>query len=133
MSLRYLLDSSIAIDLLRRPNRALYDRLQQHTGALATSTVVVTELRFGAEASMTIGENHHKVDALLQLISVLDFDAAAAEHAGEIRARLKTAGTPIGPYDAMIAGHARSRGLVVVTGNVREFERVDGLRVEQWG
>jgi tRNA(fMet)-specific endonuclease VapC len=63
---------------------------------------------------------------------VLHFDNAAASHSGQIRAELKSKGTPIGPYDVLIAGHARSLGLVLVTNNTREFERVDGLRIEDW-
>ena len=63
---------------------------------------------------------------------MLPFDASAAQHAGEIRARLSTAGTPIGGYDVLIAGHARSAGLTVVTNNTREFERVPGLEVVDW-
>ncbi len=63
---------------------------------------------------------------------VLDFDEAAAEHAGEIRADLERKGQVIGGYDLLIAGHARSRGLLVVTGNLREFHRVEGLRSGDW-
>lgn len=63
---------------------------------------------------------------------ILDFDIQAAAHTGQIRAELAQAGTPVGPYDQMIAGHARSRGLIIVTDNRRKFERVPGLRVEDW-
>ena len=65
-------------------------------------------------------------------LDVLDYNALAAEHTGQLRAELAKTGTPIGPYDQMIAGHARSRGLIVVTNNVREFQRVPGLRIEDW-
>ncbi len=65
-------------------------------------------------------------------IDVLDYDAAAATHSGQIRAELARQGRPVGPFDQMIAGHARSRGLIIVTNNTREFERVDGLRIEDW-
>ncbi|AKA22718.1 pirin [Pseudomonas chlororaphis] len=65
-------------------------------------------------------------------LEVLAYDHEAAIHSGQLRAELARAGTPIGPYDQLIAGHARSRGLVLVTNNVREFERVPGLRIEDW-
>lgn len=72
------------------------------------------------------------MDEFLALVDTIDFDSSAATHAGQIRAVLGSAGTPIGSYDALIAAHARSRGLVVVTNNLREFERVPGLLVEDW-
>ncbi len=65
-------------------------------------------------------------------LEVLDYDSQAAEHSGQLRAELARAGTPIGPFDQLIAGHARARGLVLVTNNVREFQRVPGLRNEDW-
>jgi tRNA(fMet)-specific endonuclease VapC len=65
-------------------------------------------------------------------LEVLAYDFDAAVHSGQLRAELARGGTPIGPYDQMIAGHARSLGLVLVTNNVREFERVPGLRIEDW-
>jgi tRNA(fMet)-specific endonuclease VapC len=66
------------------------------------------------------------------LIEVLPFDRAAAEDAGRVRGYLAGLGTPIGPFDSLIVGHARSRGLIVVTNNTREFSRVPGLQVEDW-
>ena len=72
------------------------------------------------------------IEAFLARLVLLDYDLHAAEHTGQLRAELQKAGTPIGPYDQMIAGHARSLGLIVVTNNEREFERVSGLRMENW-
>jgi tRNA(fMet)-specific endonuclease VapC len=72
------------------------------------------------------------VDRFAARLKVLPFDVLAAEHAAEIRAALERIGQKIGPHDPLIAGHARSRGLIVVTGNIREFSRVDGLRCENW-
>ena len=90
------------------------------------------ELLFGAHNSQAVRRNLEAVESLLGRIDVLDFDISAAEHSGQIRATLAQRGTPIGPYDTMIAGHARSRGLTLVTNNVSEFERVSGLRLENW-
>jgi tRNA(fMet)-specific endonuclease VapC len=72
------------------------------------------------------------VSEFLAFLDVLPFDAAAAEHAGDIRAVLADEGTPIGGYDVLIAGHARSQGMTVVTNNRREFDRIPGLLVEDW-
>lgn len=90
------------------------------------------ELLYGAHKSQAVRRNLDVIEALLRRIEVLDFDLGAAEHAGQLRAELAVAGTPIGPYDIMIAGHARSRGLCLVTNNEGEFARVCGLRLANW-
>lgn len=93
---------------------------------------MLTELLHGAAKSARPVDNRTAVERFAARLKVLPFDAEAAAHAGEIRAALEREGRQIGAYDALIAGHARSRGLVVVTGNLREFERVEGLRCEDW-
>ncbi|CAM3439493.1 tRNA(fMet)-specific endonuclease VapC [Halomonas lysinitropha] len=90
------------------------------------------ELIYGAEKSTHPERNLHSIEGFAARLEVLQYDADAAAHTGQLRAELAKAGAPIGPYDQMIAGHARSRGLVVVTNNIREFERVPGLRLEDW-
>lgn len=100
--------------------------------SLCISDVVLYELLFGAEKSARPVENRTDVERFAARLSVLPFDSAAAAHTANIRATLEQRGAPIGSYDVMIAGHARSRGLIVVTGNLREFDRVDGLRSEDW-
>ncbi|RQS21605.1 type II toxin-antitoxin system VapC family toxin [Burkholderia sp. Bp8992] len=85
---------------------------------------------YGAYKSQRAAANVARVEALQ--FEVVTFDVEDAQHAGEIRAYLTAAGTPIGPYDALIAGQARARQLVLVTHNVREFERVPRLQVEDW-
>lgn len=96
------------------------------------TSVVVAELRYGADHSARRRTNHARIDALLDEIECLDFDLRAAAAYGRVRARLEAAGTPIGPNDMLIAAHALSRGLSVVTDNVGEFGRVKGLKVENW-
>ena len=91
---------------------------------------MLTELLHGAAKSARPVENRREVERMAHRLSVLPFDADTASHAGEIRARLERQGQSIGGYDMLIAGHPRSRGLVLVTGNLREFNRVDGLRSE---
>lgn len=130
--LRYLLDTNIVIEVLRHKPEKLRMQFAAHQGRLAVSSVTVMELYFGAEKSAKREHNLRAVEEFLALIAVLDFDAAAASHAGEMRAMLGAHGEPIGSYDVLIAGHARALGLTVVTNNVREFGRVDGLRVEDW-
>jgi tRNA(fMet)-specific endonuclease VapC len=103
-----------------------------HVGEIAMSSVTLMELVYGAENSNNPSKNLSVMEGLTARLEVLDYDGPAAYHTGEIRAGFKKVGRPIGPYDQMIAGHARSQGLIVVTNNVREFERVPGIRVENW-
>ena len=90
------------------------------------------KLVFGAELSQQVERNLADIEALTARLEVLPFDDAAAYHFGQIRAELYRMGRPIGPYDMMIAGHARACGLKLVTNNVREFKRVQGLIIENW-
>lgn len=130
--LRYLIDTSTAIEALRGRRPELRERFTRHSAELATSTVVVAELLYGALLAAEPEARTRLVDGFADLLTVLDLDRAAASHAAEIRADLAEKGTPIGGYDVLIAGHARSRGLVVVTHNLGEFGRVDGLRAVDW-
>lgn len=130
--LKYLLDTNIAIYVIKnRPQRAR-ERFTRHQGQIAMSTVTLMELVYGAEKSSQPERNLRDIEGLAARLAVLPYDEAAATHTGQIRAELARAGTPIGPYDQMIAGHARAQGLIVVTNNLREFERVPGLRAENW-
>jgi tRNA(fMet)-specific endonuclease VapC len=96
------------------------------------SSVSLMELIYGAEKSADPERNLRDVEGLAARLEVLAFDPGAALHTGRIRAALARAGTPIGHYDQMIAGHARSLGLTLVSNNLREFERVPGLLTENW-
>lgn len=132
MTLRYLLDTNVLIALLRGASPQLRDRMSAHDGQLAVSSVTTSELFCGVSRSAHPDHNRRAVEGLLPFVDELPFDRAAAEHSGDIRADLARRGTPIGAYDVLIAGHARSRGLTVVTNNRREFERVAGLLIEDW-
>jgi tRNA(fMet)-specific endonuclease VapC len=94
------------------------------------SSIVAHELFFGAFRSQRVKENLAVVEALE--FEILDFDREDAKQAGMIRAALAAAGTPIGPYDVLIAGQALARGLTLLTHNMREFKRVEGLKLEDW-
>jgi tRNA(fMet)-specific endonuclease VapC len=130
--LRYLLDTNLCIRALRDRSPTLRERFNREADGLAISTIVLTELLHGAAKSARPQENRREVESFAARLEVLPFDAAAADHAADIRAALERQGRAIGGYDVLIAGHARSRGLIVVTGNRAEFDRVDGLRCEDW-
>ena len=128
----WLLDTNTLSDLLRNPRGALVHRLSNiEPVAVCTSIVVACELRFGArrKGSVTLTT---RVEQLLASLTVLPLDEPADQHYADIRAALERVGTPIGNNDLFIAAHARSRGITLVTHNMREFERVPGLCVEDW-
>lgn len=128
----YMLDSSFCIDLMRDKTQALRERFRDQWSDLCTSTVVVHELLFGAEKSARPNENRLKVEDFYTRLAMCEFDGDAASHAAHIRANLVGRGCQIGAYDVLIAGHARSLNLTVITGNMSEFSRVEGLRCEDW-
>jgi tRNA(fMet)-specific endonuclease VapC len=130
--LRYLLDTNLCIRVIRDRPAGLRPRFNAEASGLCISDVVLFELLYGAERSARPAENRQVVERFAARLGVLPYDSAAAAHTADIRANLERRGLMIGGYDLMIAGHARSQGLVVVTGNLREFERVEGLRSEDW-
>ncbi len=130
--LRYLLDTNLCIRVIRDRPARLRPRFNAEAGSLCISDVVLFELLYGAETSAKPADNRQLVERFAGRLSVLPYDSSAAPHTADIRANLARRNLMIGAYDLMIAGQARSRGLVVVTGNLREFERVEGLRSEDW-
>jgi tRNA(fMet)-specific endonuclease VapC len=128
-----VLDTNAVIGLDDRKSAALAQRfLARPRGAVAIPTVVVHELYYAAFRSQRIQHNLETLRLTLVNIPILDFNADDARVAAEIRAALASQGTSIGPYDVLIAGQAKARGLTVVTNNLREFGRVPGLKVEDW-
>ena len=126
-----MLDSNVVIALLNDAASPAAQRVRQHRPAdVCISSIVVHELFYGAFKSRRAERNVALVDSLQ--FEVLSFDKEDARLAGEIRAALALEGTPIGPYDVLIAGQAKARGMTLVTRNSREFERVSGLTVECW-
>ncbi|TCT06350.1 type II toxin-antitoxin system tRNA(fMet)-specific endonuclease VapC [Paralcaligenes ureilyticus] len=130
--LRYMLDTNICIFIIKNRPVQVRERFARHPAQLCISTITLMELIYGAEKSVNAAANLSVVEGFTARLDVLDFSFDAAAHAGQVRAELAKLGTPIGPYDSQIAGHARALGLVLVTNNTREFERVPGLRVEDW-
>ena len=130
--LRYMLDTNFCIRVLRDRPPGMRERFNAEAGSLCISTVVLTELLYGAAKSALPRHNRDQVEHFAARLEVLPFDQEAADHAADIRAPLEREGRMIGGDDVLIAGHARSRGVIVVTHNMREFTRVDGLRCEDW-
>ena len=130
--LKYMLDTNIAIYVIkRRPPEALAT-FNQHAGQLCISSISLAELLHGAEKSAKPDHNLRQVEDFISRLIVLDYGNKAAAHYGDIRAVLERKGTPIGVNDLHIAGHARSEGLTLVANNLKEFERVEALRLENW-
>lgn len=129
----HLLDTNAVITLLAGRSDTLMTRIEASApGSLAVSAIVAHELWFGAYRSRKVAFNLETLRLLFADLPVLDLDREDARAAGEIRAELVRLGTPIGPYDVLIAGQAKARGFTLVTNNTGEFARVPGLRVEDW-
>ncbi|MBL8140334.1 MAG: type II toxin-antitoxin system VapC family toxin [Acidobacteria bacterium] len=129
--MRYLLDANAVIALLNDTTSPIARRLRRYAPRdIGVPAVVMHELYYGAFKSQRVEANVARVDGLR--FPVVEFDQDDAKHAGEIRAQLASKGTPIGPYDVLIAGQARARKLTLVTHNTSEFARVQGLKVEDW-
>ena len=132
MTLR-LLDTNAVIALVTRRSKGLLQRVEAtEPGSLGVSSVVAHELYYGAYRSRKVAFNLETLRLLFADLAILDFDREDARVAGEIRADLKQRGTPIGPYDVLIAGQTKARGLTLVTNNTGEFSRVAGLQIEDW-
>jgi tRNA(fMet)-specific endonuclease VapC len=129
---RFLLDTNILSDLVRNPQGRVADHIAEvGETAICTSIIVAAELRFGA-AKRASAHLTRQVERILAVIDVLPFETPADAAYAQLRAQLETAGSPIGGNDTLIAAHALATGCTVVTDNEREFERVIGLRVENW-
>jgi tRNA(fMet)-specific endonuclease VapC len=130
--LKYMLDTNIVIYVIkRRPLKAL-QVFNQHAGQMCISSITLAELLHGVEKSTKPDHNLRQVEDFVSRLEVLEYGAKAASHYGVIRADLERQGTPMGVNDLHIAGHVRSEGLILVTNNLREFKRVEALRLENW-
>ncbi|MCL4069411.1 type II toxin-antitoxin system VapC family toxin [Pseudomonas sp. GX19020] len=129
----YLLDTNAVIALIGRRSDTLLARVEAcEPGSIAVSSIVAHELWYGAYRSQKVAFNLETLRLLFADLPILDFDREDARVAGEIRADLARQGTPIGPYDLLIAGQAKARGLTLVTNNSGEFERVPDLTLADW-
>jgi tRNA(fMet)-specific endonuclease VapC len=128
----YMLDTNICIYVIKNRPAALRERFDQLAEALCISTITLGELLYGVEKSARRSQNLHAVEEFAARLEVMPFAAKAAVHFGQVRAELARLGMVCGAYDMLIGAHARSEGLVLVTNNVREFQRIPGLRVDNW-
>ena len=127
-----MLDTNLCIRVIRDKPKAIRQRFVAEANRLAISTIVLHELQTGVALSPDPQRHLAELEEFLPRVVILDFDEFAAIHAADIKADLLKRGCVIGPNDLLIAGHARSLGLKLITGNLKEFTRVDGLRCEDW-
>ncbi|ULJ61940.1 type II toxin-antitoxin system VapC family toxin [Wielerella bovis] len=128
--MKYLLDTNIII-AFQKQHQGLLAQMKKHSvNDFALSNIVLFELAFGAYNSQKVDENLHKLSQLR--FPTLTFNSQDAYHAGKIRANLQKQGTPIGAYDTLIAGQAIAQNLILISHNVKEFERIEGLKFENW-
>lgn len=131
--MKYMLDTNICIFLIkRRPEHVLCKFVEQEPGNITISAITYAELLHGVEKSQAKERNRIALTMFLAEIPVIPFDDSAAQEYGIIKADLQKKGTSIGPMDTLIAAHAKSLNMILVTNNTREFVRVDGLALEDW-
>lgn len=131
--MKYMLDTNICIYAIKHKPERFFIKLQEiNPNDVCISSVTYAELVHGVEKSAAVEKNRLALSLLLANIEIKSFDMKAADEYGKIRADLERKGTPIGPLDMMIAGHAKSLGCILVTNNEREFSRVVNLDIENW-
>jgi len=131
--IEYLLDTNICIYLIKKKSIVLINRLQQaEPTSVGLSTIVLSELEYGVEKSQRVAQNRIALAQFVASLEIVGYDSRAAREYGRLRSALERKGQPIGPLDQMIAAHALALDCTLVTNNEREFERVDGLQVENW-
>jgi tRNA(fMet)-specific endonuclease VapC len=130
--LEYMLDTNICIYVIKNRPAALRERFDQLAEALCISAITLGKLLYGVQKSARRSQNLQAVEQFTARLEVLPFSVKAAAHFGQIRAELARVGLLCGGYDMLIAAHARSEGLTLITNNIREFQRMPGLRIENW-
>ncbi len=129
----YMLDTNAIIMAVRHPDWPISRKIKDHLGVdLCISVITYGELEYGIKKSTSPQKNREAIIQILAGIRIIDFDMAASEHFGDIFANLEKRGMRIGDRDMLIAAHARALKCTVITNNIREFERVEGLSVEDW-
>lgn len=130
--LKFMLDTNIVIDVIKRRPLEILDIFNRYANQICISSITLAELLHGVEKSSIPDKNMATVSEFISHLDILDYDSNAAMHYGDIRADLEKKGTCIGVNNLHIAAHGRSRGLVVVTNNTKEFNRIEGLRIIDW-
>ena len=130
--MKYLLDTNIVIYVIKWRPPEIRETFNRNQGRMAISAITLAELIHGAEKSQNPSRNLDVLDDFCSRVTVLPYGETEAQHYGQIRACLERQGQPIGVNDLHIAAQARSEGLVLVTNNLREFQRIEGIRLENW-
>lgn len=131
--MKYMLDTNICIYAIKnKPEKVFYMLKEKMEDGICISAITLAELAHGVEKSAARKKNASALLRFLSILSVLPFDDLAAAEYGVICADLQRKGTPIGTMDMLIAAHAKTEGLILVTNNTREFKRVHGLKLENW-
>ena len=131
--MKYMLDTNICIYTIKhKPPEVIKNFMMRSPDDMCISAITYGELIHGVEKGQAVEQNRVAITLFLSSIDILPFDHYVAEEYGKVRADLERKGTPIGPMDTLIASHARSKGLILVTNNTREFCRVEDLKVEDW-
>ena len=130
--IKYMLDTNIVIYVIKRRPMEVLEVFNQHTGQMCISSITLAELFHGVEKSSRPEHNWRQVEDFTSRLDILEYGYKAAAHYGDIRADSEREGNTIGVNDLHISGHARSEGLTLVSNNLREFDRVKGLRMENW-
>lgn len=130
--MKYMLDTNICIYAIKKVPQVLYNIQNIEPEDVCISSVTYAELVHGVEKSTYVERNRLALSLLLSNIEIKSFDVDAADCYGKIRSDLEKKGTPIGPLDMMIAGHAKSLGCTLITNNEKEFKRVKGLKISNW-
>jgi len=127
-----MLDTNIVIYVIKRRPLEVLDTFNKHAGQMCISSITFSELLHGVEKSAHPDHNLRQVESFVSRLDILDYTDKASAHYGDIRSTLEKKGKTIGVNDLHIAGHARSEGLILVTNNLKEFERVEALRLDNW-
>jgi len=129
----YLLDTNICIYLIKKKPESILKRFRDLTiGSVGISSITAAELQFGVNKSQHVEQNRQALNQLLIPLEIFDFDYNAAIEYGKIRNDLEKSGIPIGPLDTLIAAHALSLNVILVSNNIKEFKRVKNLKLENW-
>jgi len=130
--IKYMLDTNICIYVIKRKPLEVLSKFNTFAGLLSISTITLSELMHGVEKSERVEHNLKQVEDFVSRLDVFEYGVKASSHYGNIRATLEKQGKTIGVNDLHIAGHARSEGLILVSNNLKEFDRVEALRTENW-
>ena len=131
--MRYLLDTDICIYVIKKRPPEVIERFKRHSpGDIAISTITLFELQCGVEKSRQQSRSRQALSRFLSPLRLLSLDSEGALEAAAIHAQLQKTGKPIGPYDLLIAGLARAKDMILVSNNSKEFERIEGLKLENW-